>query len=166
MPYDIDIAEPANAPDTFTENDPRPQDSMSGFLRTEMGQKGQNVPSPTCDDGTLEGTEDGHGPSSLSVKRETVLNALLLGSSITEAAEKAGVNRKTVYRWMSTLPEFTTQLQAQRQQRWNCVETTLADLHSAAIAQLQRAMTDEKTPLAARLRAADTVLRHLRPRNA
>lgn len=55
----------------------------------------------------------------LSITQETALLALMSGATQGEAAERAGVTRETVCRWLQDDPEFVAALNRARKEVWD-----------------------------------------------
>jgi hypothetical protein len=85
--------------------------------------------------------------------------ALLEHSTIEKAAAAAGVSSVTLWRWMQQ-EEFQALLHSARRQAYSQCIGRLQQASSAAVGTLLRVMTDQATPAASRVRAADSVLDH------
>src|SRR5215213_823265 len=95
-------------------------------------------------------------PGDFSANQERALAALLSSGSLKGAAEKCGLNEKTIRRYLND-PDFK---QAYRERRvWMSEQAIggLQKLSSNAVAVAGELMKEEYTP-ATRLRAARTVL--------
>jgi predicted DNA-binding protein (UPF0251 family) len=93
----------------------------------------------------------------LSIPQETALHALMSGATQAEAAERAGVARETVWRWLQDDAEFVAALNRIRK---GLAEATMDRLRLArfeAIDVLVQLLKSEDPRL--RLMAAQTVLR-------
>ena len=93
----------------------------------------------------------------LSIQQETALHALMSGATQAEAAERAGVARETVWRWLQDDPEFVAAL---NRIRTGLAESTIDRLRLArfeAIEVLVQLLKSDDPRL--RLLAAQTVLR-------
>ncbi len=53
-------------------------------------------------------------PATISAAQSLAVEALASGSTVTEAAERAGVARETVSRWVHRDPELIAELQNRR----------------------------------------------------
>ena len=98
-----------------------------------------------------------HDPG-LSPKQMEVINAISNGATITGAAAQTGVHRNTIALWRRNLADFQHALanaQYDRALYYREKSEALADL---AIDALRRALTDEQTPAATRVRAALSIL--------
>jgi hypothetical protein len=78
-------------------------DYRNGLIR-EAQEKGGRVPLACYEDPPQETTDP--TPSKLKVKQQLAITALLGGASQSAAAEAAGVDRSTLYRWMKRDAEF------------------------------------------------------------
>lgn len=86
------------------------------------------------------------------------LDALLDSRTITEAAQKAGISRKTLYEYMRNDPEFSQAFQAAQERLiFDRIEAISED-QQRALKTVCALMDDEKQPGAVRLRAAQTIL--------
>lgn len=87
-------------------------------------------------------------------KTEAV-TALATGHTITEAAEAAGVDRRTVHRWLNE-PGFRTEVTQRRGQILDHVVGGIIAAATEAVATLRRALNDESS--AVQVRAARELL--------
>jgi transcriptional regulator with XRE-family HTH domain len=97
----------------------------------------------------------------LSIQQETALHALMSGATQAEAAERAGVARETVWRWLQDDAEFVAALNRIRK---GLAEATIDRLRLArfeAIEVLVQLLKCDDPRL--RLLAAQTVLRATAP---
>src|SRR3954467_9423926 len=83
--------------------------------------------------------------------------ALSGGSSVTDAARAAGVDRSTVYRWLDQSPEFVAELNRYRREQRDALRHELRGLAADAV-KAMRALLAPDAPPAVRLRAALAVL--------
>jgi hypothetical protein len=97
----------------------------------------------------------------LPVPRALAVEALVTGSSVTEAAAAAGVARQTVHRWLAGDPAFVAALNAAKQEHLGRVRGELRGLATDAVAVLREFLvTDARsTPRALRFKAALAVLK-------
>src|SRR5262249_15361106 len=79
--------------------------------------------------------------------------ALAGGASITSAAEAAGIDRSTIYRWLRHDAEFVVELNRSKRDHLDRVRGELRSLASDAVKALRELVTSEATPPAVRLRA-------------
>ena len=93
----------------------------------------------------------------LSGKQEHALLALLTEATVEAAATKAGVNARTLFRWLNDPPFVAAYREARRQ----AVQRAIGRLQQAAsdaVTTLRDVMTDAKAPAPARVNAAKSVL--------
>lgn len=88
------------------------------------------------------------------------IESLLTSGSATEAAEKAGVSRNTLYRWLQE-PDFQAALAEAEAAALDSLSTRLVGLADQAAAALGDVFNSEKAGIGHRLRAADIVLSNL-----
>jgi hypothetical protein len=94
----------------------------------------------------------GHG-TKFGRKKEAAIAALLTQKNHEEAARAAGIDLKTLKRWMR-LPEF---IEEYRRVRWEVAEHAYARVQQntpAAASVLLKLMVDPATPASSRIRAA------------
>lgn len=87
---------------------------------------------------------------------EVLVDNLALGQSPTDAAEGAGVSRRTVYRRMED-PEFRQQVTQRRTMLLDEFTNRVTEVASAAMLRVQLLMFDSESELV-QLRAARTIL--------
>jgi hypothetical protein len=95
---------------------------------------------------------NGHG-SKFGRKKEAAIAALLVEKNHTEAARVAGIDVKTLKRWLR-LPEF---IEEYRRARWEVAEQGYARAQQntgVAVAVLLKLMAEPATPASSRIRAA------------
>lgn len=94
----------------------------------------------------------------LKQNKARALDALLDSATITEAAEKAGISRKTLYSYMREDVEFARAYKAaQERLTLERMATVEAD-RQRATATIFSLMDDKTQPGAVRLKAAQTIL--------
>ena len=99
-------------------------------------------------------------PATISAAQSLAVEALASGSTVTEAAERAGVVRETVSRWVHRDPEFIAELQNRRAKMAAQVRCALETLGKRSVAVLRDAVG--KTPIpATKFKAACAVLKLL-----
>lgn len=84
--------------------------------------------------------------------------ALAGGSTITSAAEAAGVSRPTVYAWLDGSPEFVAELNRARAEQRDALRADLRSLATAAVDAMRQLIESPETPAPVRLRACLAVL--------
>ena len=91
-------------------------------------------------------------------KKQAALEALLESSTLTEAAEKAGISRKTLYTYIRHDWDFSRAYKdMQDQSAIRAMESAQAARERASSVILS-IMEDEKQPAAIRLKAAQAIL--------
>lgn len=98
----------------------------------------------------------GHG-SKLGRKMEAAIAALLSQRNHEEAANAAGVSKRTLNRWLK-LPTFQSAYLEARRAAMFQANARLQQASSAAVSALLKVMVDPGTPASVRMRAADCVL--------
>ena len=94
----------------------------------------------------------------LSPKQTATVAALLESRGVAEAAAKAGVPVRTVYRWLERDPTFQTALQRQEELILDTAARRLLQLQDVALSALHMVMAGRDTPPSARVAAAGRVL--------
>lgn len=101
----------------------------------------------------------GHG-AKFSRRKDEAIAALLTQPSVAEAASVAKIRPQTLGRWMKD-PEFEAEWRAARSAGLDQAIARLQKISGAAVTALLKVMRrDSGAPPAARLKAAETVLRH------
>lgn len=95
----------------------------------------------------------------LSPKQVAAIDALMTGCTMTAAAERAGVTRKTLQRWMQE-DGFRAALVWAGADAMQGVSRRLVAASQAAMDALEDALLEDK-PIQARIRAADAILGRL-----
>jgi phage terminase small subunit len=96
----------------------------------------------------------------LTTKQRKAIEALLLTGDVTAAAREAGVSRESIYRWLRQ-PVFLGAVREAEAQALDELSRLLVRLGRTAATTLAKAMSEETTPIATRVRAADAVLARL-----
>lgn len=92
------------------------------------------------------------------LKKDRALSAMLESTTLTEAAEKAGISRKTLYNYIRNNPDFGA---AYRSARDQIVLEKMEALNSGAdraTRLLLELMDDAEQPASIRMKAAQTLL--------
>jgi hypothetical protein len=86
--------------------------------------------------------ETQHNPTleGLSSAKLTVIEALLAGSTVTDAAKAGGVSRGTVYDWLRTDVEFVAELNARRRELREALTAKLESLADSAVYCIEQAV--------------------------
>jgi hypothetical protein len=96
----------------------------------------------------------------LEPKKEAAILALLSSRNVEEAAEVAGVDPRTLYRWMKD-PAFDAEYRKAKRSAYSQAVARLHQMASAAVSTIAKIMVDPNSPASIRLRAADSVLAHV-----
>lgn len=94
----------------------------------------------------------------LSQNKARALEALLDCATFTEAAEKAGITRKTLYSYMRDDVEFARAYKEAQERLTLETLDSIADERRRAKGVILAIMDDEEQPGAVRLRAAQSIL--------
>ena len=90
---------------------------------------------------------------------EKILAALLESRTITEAAEKSGISRTTIYRRLKD-PEFAERYYRARDEMLLVHAANLQGLLEMSVLTYSNAMADESAPQQTRVNTADSVIRN------
>jgi len=96
-------------------------------------------------------------PMKVPPKQVKALEALLDGANVQTAAERAGVNRKTLGRWLQE-PAFWKLYQVNSTRSLELAARRLTGKLDMAVDMLTSVMEDEDAPAGVRLRAAQQVI--------
>ena len=91
-------------------------------------------------------------------KKQAALEALMDSNSMTEAAEKAGIDRRTLYNYLHNDLAFARAYDEMRNRQAVTCMDDLTDRKQRAHAVVMSLLEDEAQPAAIRLKAAQTVL--------
>jgi hypothetical protein len=94
----------------------------------------------------------------LTVTQVQVLAALISGCTVTGAAERAGVDRSTIYHWLRRSPMFVAELNRAKREALESAQQSVQMLSGDAVAALRAILTAESTPASVRLKAAMAIL--------
>lgn len=95
----------------------------------------------------------------VGAKQEAAILALLSSRNIEEAARVAGVNQRTLFRWMKD-PAFIAAYRAARRAAFAQTVARLQYASSAAASVLLKVLADPATPTSTKVRAAESVIAH------
>ncbi|HLK47710.1 MAG TPA: hypothetical protein VKT49_06225, partial [Bryobacteraceae bacterium] len=90
-------------------------------------------------------------------KREKAVEALLKQPTMERAAEAAGINAATLYRWLKE-PEFQMALLQARRERHMLAQGRAQNAESFAINTLLQTMADKDAPHTAKVQASKIIL--------
>jgi hypothetical protein len=95
----------------------------------------------------------------LGAKQDAAILALLSSRNVEEAARTAGVNQRTLFRWMKE-PAFNAAYRAARRAAFGQTVARLQYASGAAASVLLKVLADPATPASTKVRAAESVLAH------
>jgi AcrR family transcriptional regulator len=87
-----------------------------------------------------------------------VIAALMHGATVTDAAERANVDRTTFYLWLRSDSKFQAELDRARQEQTDAMRARLRGLAAMAVSTLEEMLTDMNVPPGVRLKAALAIL--------
>lgn len=96
-------------------------------------------------------------PKRLTAKQVKALEALLDGANVQDAASAAGVNRKTVARWLQE-PAYWKLYQVNSRRGLELAARRLTGKLDMAVDMVASVMEDDEAPPSVRLRAAQQVI--------
>jgi len=102
-------------------------------------------------------SENGRESARLSAKQHRALEALLAGATKGDAATAAGVNPRTLNRWMNEDVLFWDTLKSEGQKTVFDATRRLTAAMDTAVTVMTEVMQDGDAPAAVRLRAAQVV---------
>ena len=94
----------------------------------------------------------------LTPPQDHVLALISAGSTISDAAQSAGVHRNTVHNWINSAPHFRLALTRARESKALFWQDESERLAAAAIDTIRSLMTEASTPAGVRLKAAQSIL--------
>ena len=94
----------------------------------------------------------------LSSQQQTALKQLLVGTSITEAAQSAGVTRQTVSEWCNHHDGFQAELASRRTSALRDAQQQLEEAALMAVEVLSGIARDSAVPASVRVRASVAIL--------
>lgn len=107
-----------------------------------------------------ESQKNNENVTTMTPKQAQALRSLLAKPSINEAAKDAGVNVRTIYRWLEE-PVFKQALIKAEDQAINAATRRLVVISEAAVAVIVSIMADRNVNASTRLRAASVALENL-----
>lgn len=107
----------------------------------------------------MEQSDEMEEMTELTRRQNQVLAALLTEPTLGDAAEVAGVSKRTIQNYLST-PEFLSELRHKQNIIVSLVTANLVASMTEAVGVLRRIMHDGEATLATQSRAADSLLRH------
>ena len=94
----------------------------------------------------------------LSPQQQTALKQLLIGASITQAAQAAGVTRQTVSEWCNHHDGFRAELSARRASALKDAQQQLEEAALLAVEVLSEIARDPAVPANVRVKASVAIL--------
>ena len=99
--------------------------------------------------------------SDLSTNQQKALTALLAEPTVAAAADRCGLNARTLYRYLADTP-FKAELRQRQDAILASVTSALVGLSGEAVQALRDVLTDKKATHAVKVRAALGWLQHMR----
>ena len=99
--------------------------------------------------------------STVSQKQASLIAALASGSSVTQAAKHAGIDRSTYYAWLKNDAAFLAELNRQYNERTEALWARLSGLADESLAFLDKLLKNPKAEDSLKLKAALEVLRSI-----
>ena len=94
----------------------------------------------------------------LSPQQQTALKQLLMGASITEAAQATGVSRQTVSEWCNHHDDFQAELAVRRSSALRDAQQQIEDAALMAVEVLSEIARDPAVPASVRVKASVAIL--------
>jgi hypothetical protein len=136
-------------------------DELAGGVAKEMVRRALGVEADPDDDDDDEDEDDCEPepePEPLTPAQLAAVESLASGSTVSDAARAAGVERLTVDGWRDDNASFIAALNARRQDRRDSVQGRLRNLADKAVAAIEKMLDDESVPAPVRLKVAQMVL--------
>jgi len=96
--------------------------------------------------------------NTLTPPQEQVLALISAGSSISQAAQSAGIHRNTIHNWVRSALSFRVAMAEARAAKALFWREQAEELAAAALDTIRAIMTDPKAPASVRLKAAQSIL--------
>jgi hypothetical protein len=96
--------------------------------------------------------------SKLSAKQISVIDSLIAGSSVTDAAKATGIDRSTVHRWFKSDAQFVAEHNQIRVELVQAQREKLRSLSDKALETVETLLDDSQASGSLRLRAALAIL--------
>jgi superfamily I DNA and/or RNA helicase len=113
---------------------------------------------PTLKDIIAREEEKPEGVDRLTPVQQGVITALLESRTMVDAADKAGIGRTTLYRWLRVDKNFRDEFRGVRRETMRHTTARLQEISKSAVEALLKIIVDPKTPSAARVSAIRTAL--------
>jgi Helix-turn-helix of insertion element transposase len=95
--------------------------------------------------------------TAITTQQAEVINALVHGATVTEAAKKVNINRSTFYIWLKNA-DFVAELNRIKQEQNDAMHAQLRGLAKTAVSTLREMLTGKDVPAGVKLKAALAVL--------
>lgn len=92
--------------------------------------------------------------STLTRRKALVIESIAVGATVTDAAEKAEVDRSTIYVWLRDDPDFKAEFDFARREPIEALRDRIRKTSGDAVRTVSELMKNEKVPPAIRLKAA------------
>jgi hypothetical protein len=113
---------------------------------------------PTLNDIIAREEEKPQGIDRLTPNQQRSIEALLESRTFCDAADRAGVDRRTIYRWIRTDEIFREEYSAVRRETMGQTTARLQEISKTAVEELANIIKAEKAPFASRVSAIRTAL--------
>jgi hypothetical protein len=104
------------------------------------------------------GVEADDEPEPPTPAQIAVAESLASGSTVSNAASAAGVERLTVDKWLDENASFIAELNARRRDRLDVTQSGLRNLADKAVTTIAKILDDDNAPAAVRFKIAQMVL--------
>lgn len=95
----------------------------------------------------------------LSAEQDKAIAVLLVGQTVTRAAQAAGVRRETIWKWFNGDPDFIAAFNSYRAEMRAAVRAELVHLSASAVKAMRDVLESAETPAAVKVKAAESVLK-------
>ena len=99
-----------------------------------------------------------HNATELTVSQCSAVAALVVSSSVTDAASRAGVDRSTVHRWLADDPRFVAALNQAKRDALDAIRSQVRAGASEAVQVVRDILASHEVGPAVRLKAALALL--------
>ena len=105
-----------------------------------------------------KGSQREQEAETLRTQKMEVIAALMRGSSVVDATQRAGVDRTTYYLWTKSDPEFLAELNRAKLEQAHALRTQIQELVPEAIQSVRELLTGTAVPPGVRLKTAMLIL--------
>ncbi|MDA1316234.1 MAG: hypothetical protein O2968_23185 [Acidobacteria bacterium] len=113
---------------------------------------------PRLNDIIAREEEKPQGIDRLTTNQQRSIEALLESRTFCAAAERAGVDRRTIYRWLRTDEIFREEYSAVRRETMGQTTARLQEISKSAAEELKTIIENKTGPVASRISAIRTAL--------